>query len=220
MAMRKKRQPDFDTCPTCKEAKPIAEFGRSRRRAEHCVDECIACQDTCRARREAERAAKRHDRRQAYRRMVLAHYGTSCACCGDCHRLVIDHVNGDGARHREEVNAPNLYRWLVENGFPAGFQTLCALCNSSKGDTPRCRLKHGVSLADPDADWWLIDDVAAHLGIKVMSALSLRSRHRLPRGDHMIGPSPTWKPATIIGWSERERAGQGSRTDLKHPGAS
>jgi hypothetical protein len=204
-------QPNFSTCPTCDKTKPVAEFGRDRRRAEHCIDECIACQDVCRANRDAARARRLHDRRQCYRHKVLAHYGEACSCCGSVQMLAIDHVGGDGARHREEVNAPLLYRWLVENGFPAGFQTLCRLCNSSKGATPACRLKHGGSLADPAADWWLIDDVATHLGIKVVSAKSLRGRSRLPPGDRMLGPTPVWRPATITAW---KRPGRGARTDL------
>ncbi len=35
-----------------------------------------------------------------------------------------------------------MYRWLIRNGFPEGFQTLCMPCNSSKRDGDRCRLGH------------------------------------------------------------------------------
>jgi hypothetical protein len=208
---KKKPQPDSDTCPTCEKTKPIAEFGRDRRRAEHCVAECIACQEICRQGREAARAKRLHDKRQDHRRQALAHYGTACACCGSDRELEIDHVNGDGARHRQEVDATRLYRWLVESGFPVGFQTLCGLCNRSKGDTPRCRLHHATAFADPAADWWLMADVAAYLGIKTVSAKSLRDRSRLPPGDRMIGRTPAWRPATITAW---KRPGRGARTDL------
>lgn len=70
---------------------------------------------------------------------VLDHYGRTCACCGETTELflTIDHVNNDGAEHRRNKlsgGAGNvLYRWLVSNGFPPGFQTLCYNCNMAKG---------------------------------------------------------------------------------------
>jgi len=40
------------------------------------------------------------------------------------------------------VFLPETPRWLVKNGFPEGFQTLCRPCNVSKKRGTRCRLKH------------------------------------------------------------------------------
>ena len=34
------------------------------------------------------------------------------------------------------------YGWLIANGFPPGYQTLCRPCNASKADSPACRLDH------------------------------------------------------------------------------
>lgn len=88
------------------------------------------------------------NRRDADRNAVFAHYGETCACCGGAESLTIDHVNGDGARHRQELfgDSSNFshdtYRWLIENDFPEGFQTLCKSCNASKGGGERCRLNH------------------------------------------------------------------------------
>jgi hypothetical protein len=83
---------------------------------------------------------------------VFEHYGRTCSCCGTTERLSIDHVNGDGGKHRVELFGSNanassarMYRWLVESAFPAGFQTLCMSCNRSKGNGDRCRLDHGES---------------------------------------------------------------------------
>lgn len=93
---------------------------------------------------EAKRAATRR-RYAADRETVFDHYGRSCACCGAIERLTIDHVCGDGQQHREQIGATNsagLYRWLIANGFPQGFQTLCAPCNGSKGTGLTCRLSH------------------------------------------------------------------------------
>lgn len=74
--------------------------------------------------------------------MVFSHYGWTCACCGSAERPSIDHVNGDGKEHRAAIasGSINLYRWLVRNNFPSGFQTLCMPCNSSKGRSSHCRL--------------------------------------------------------------------------------
>jgi hypothetical protein len=74
---------------------------------------------------------------------VLSHYGDVCACCGTADRLTIDHISGDGGEHREQVGGGwAIYRWIVANGFPEGFQVLCRPCNSSKHRGSRCRLNH------------------------------------------------------------------------------
>jgi len=59
--------------------------------------------------------------------------GCSCAGCGvvDLDMLTIDHTNNDGAEHRKSITVP-IYRWLVKNNFPEGFQTLCANHNVEK----------------------------------------------------------------------------------------
>lgn len=98
-----------------------------------------------------------HNRRyrRASRATVLAHYGTVCACCGTTEQLTIDHINGDGAEHRRQMyghrpkykagfeGSASFYRWLIKQGFPPGYQTLCRGCNSSKRGGERCRLQHG-----------------------------------------------------------------------------
>lgn len=65
---------------------------------------------------------------------VFAHYGTSCACCGEGEPrfLTIDHIDNNGAVHKKEIKRTALYPWLVRNGFPTGFQTLCYNCNCAK----------------------------------------------------------------------------------------
>jgi hypothetical protein len=56
-----------------------------------------------------------------------------CAICKE-HRLwflTIDHVKNDGSQHRKELTS-NIYKWIVKNKFPGGFQTLCWNCNWEK----------------------------------------------------------------------------------------
>lgn len=86
-------------------------------------------------------AARQH---AANRKAVFDHYGWSCACCGTTKRLSIDHVNGDGPEHRAQIGTGSsyLYRWLIANGFPGGFQVLCGWCNHSKADGLQCRIDH------------------------------------------------------------------------------
>lgn len=98
--------------------------------------------------------------RAVERAAVLFAYGLSCACCdldatesyAAWAQMTIDHIAGDGEEHRARVMSPangwrasggaKFYRWLIKNGFPSGYQTLCLPCNVSKGSSERCRLEH------------------------------------------------------------------------------
>jgi hypothetical protein len=86
------------------------------------------------------------NRRDRLRSEVFAHYGQACACCGSTDRLTIDHIAGTGADHRKElfggrqIAGTRFYAWLIRQGFPDGYQTLCAPCNRSKGTGARCRM--------------------------------------------------------------------------------
>lgn len=85
---------------------------------------------------------------------VLIHYGWACACCGSQDRLQLDHVDGNGHEHRQklarewgwkdarQISSTNMYRWLLRNNFPDGFQLLCLPCNDSKARSAGCRLDH------------------------------------------------------------------------------
>jgi hypothetical protein len=106
---------------------------------------------------ETHREARRDQDRSRYvghRDTVADHYGRTCACCGSTDRLTIDHVNGDGRERRLVIGPGRLYRWLVRNGLPAGFQTLCFPCNRSKGSGESCRLDHvGTQVREARAGW-------------------------------------------------------------------
>jgi hypothetical protein len=73
-----------------------------------------------------------------YKLQVFRHYGLMCACCGEkeIHFLQIDHISGGGNRHRASLEKHagwHFYAWLVKQGFPPGYRTLCANCNSALG---------------------------------------------------------------------------------------
>jgi hypothetical protein len=71
----------------------------------------------------------------------------------------------------------------------------------------------GEDMADPNADYWTVADIADHWGVTPQTVRTYRSRKRgeLPEPDKVFGRSPVWKPSTIIGFV---RPGQGARTDL------
>jgi hypothetical protein len=159
-------------CQRCGRDKPLGDFYRRRDYADGHGNICKEC-DRARAlaayhaksdgpdlQRERywthpaearKRVARQHE---VIRKAVFDHYGWSCACCGSTERPSIDHVNGDGGEHRRQLGGKTrspllVYRWLIKNGFPEGFQTLCMPCNRSKGRRDRCRLHFDG--ADPAA---------------------------------------------------------------------
>jgi len=90
--------------------------------------------------READRPKKKQ-RAKVYQENlkleVLTRYGNGMARCVICGEdrlpcLSIDHINGDGAKHRRELFGSNTssrtYSWLKKNDYPEGFQTLCMNC--------------------------------------------------------------------------------------------
>lgn len=108
-------------------------------------------------------AADRARTRELYielRTEVLRHYSNntmSCACCGmtGYKFLSIDHINNDGAEHREEVSSGFDYiRWFFKHEFPEGFQILCYNCNCSKG------FHKGCPHNDPDDPDYIIRDAS------------------------------------------------------------
>lgn len=76
---------------------------------------------------------------------------------------------------------------------------------------------------DPGAEWWTLGDVAAYLGVKLVTVHRYRKRPRekggLPPEDYKIGRTPVYRPSTVIAWNKSERAGRGTRTDLNRPPA-
>jgi hypothetical protein len=153
------------TCTDCHRTLPLDAFplvnGKYRRR--RCRDCWLALQQ---AYREAHRTeqnernrtyyeanseaikgyAKSHGkkRREQTRQQVFEHYGRSCACCGESEDafLCLDHVDGGGNKHRQSLGpaaiGSGFYFWIVRQGFPTGFQTLCWNCNSAKHQRGAC----------------------------------------------------------------------------------
>lgn len=129
-------------CPQCKKRKSIGKFNRSgpgMRRSQ-----CTDCEKGERKTRDAlgRTASTRNNIRRRYK--VLQHYSgkevPACDCCGETtyEFLSIDHANGDGNKHRQEIGRTRLYAWLLRNGLPPGFRVLCHNCNQAIGANGFC----------------------------------------------------------------------------------
>jgi len=75
----------------------------------------------------------RRNRYIALKLEVFTHYGARCANCHESHKefLTIDHINNDGARHRQQIGT-QIFPWLKRNSYPTNFQVLCFNCNYLK----------------------------------------------------------------------------------------
>lgn len=72
---------------------------------------------------------------------VLRYYSSGsmkCGCCGivGVHFLTIDHINGK--RNGDGRSGYRLYRYLIKNNFPEGYQVLCWNCNGAKRTQIEC----------------------------------------------------------------------------------
>ncbi len=123
------------SCESC--GAKSATRQRRRKSARLAARVCVRCQGIplvtkqhCEPCRERHQAGTRRRYAVIRNEVYLAYGGYMCACCGETERafLSIDHINGDGCKHRREVGQSNIYRWLRDHGFPAGFQVLCMNC--------------------------------------------------------------------------------------------
>jgi hypothetical protein len=95
------------------------------------------------ANREKLNAKDKEYRRKLKIETFNAYGGCFCVCCGEHHLefLQLDHTNNNGAKERKENKCgtgPKLYIKLKREGFPPGYQVLCANCNFCKRDGSIC----------------------------------------------------------------------------------
>lgn len=83
---------------------------------------------------------KRKEKRVELKTKIIKAYSKEmkCANCGlaDLKNLTIDHLNGNGERHRRNSGLSggySFYYWLQKKNFPPGYQVLCFGCNMEKG---------------------------------------------------------------------------------------
>ena len=83
------------------------------------------------------------EKKRMWKSIVINHYCNNnprCMCCGETtyEFLTIEHLNGGGCKHRKEIGASNICRWIINNGFPKEFSILCYNCNCSKAYCGEC----------------------------------------------------------------------------------
>lgn len=136
---------DTKWCNKCGQWKGHSEFYRRNTVKDGLQSNCKACVLKWRNEDYRKRPGIEERHREAARRsnaktrlQVIEAYGGKCVCCGESEPkfLSIDHVNGGGCRHREEIGdgGQKIARFLKKNGYPKdGFQLLCFNCNCAKG---------------------------------------------------------------------------------------
>jgi hypothetical protein len=78
-----------------------------------------------------------------------SNYTYECKCCGedDFNKLTIDHINGGGMYHTCALKRQGwpFHKWLIDEGYPDGYQILCKRCNCIKGKKPECNCQSKVN---------------------------------------------------------------------------
>lgn len=96
--------------------------------------------------------ASTRKRTQINKMLVYMHYCNGviqCSCCGELQIefLTVDHVDGKKKHnHGKDMTGNKLYRWLIKNNYPEGFQVHCWNCNVAKGRFGICPHKRPKSL--------------------------------------------------------------------------
>ncbi len=131
--------PEIKTCPRCKESRELKYWGKDATRCDGLQTYCKICRNPGLRDYKAKLIKSKREYRYKYKFIVVAHYSMGEMRCRECpcndlFCLQIDHIEGGGNQHREELKSKkcNLYHWLINNDFPEGFQVLCANCNVRK----------------------------------------------------------------------------------------
>ena len=112
----------------------------------HSLGLCQTCYHRQWRYKDPERITQKARRyRDKLRYEVLSAYGGApprCACCGEeyIEFLQIDHINGDGKKHRKGLDGSDFYVGLRKRGFPKGLglRVLCSNCNFARGHYGYC----------------------------------------------------------------------------------
>ncbi|WP_157368697.1 hypothetical protein [Zavarzinella formosa] len=130
-------------CTHCKRLLELKDFHRKSSTNDGHRSICKECRKTNHKNLMVENSEyrKAHLKRQSRyteknKEIVMSNYSNGAMCCSHCGydnmlALSIDHVNGGGCKHRQEINK-NFYSWLRKNGFPEGYQVLCMNCQFVK----------------------------------------------------------------------------------------
>lgn len=124
------------TCSICGEEKAARFWNRSRQSGDGLSSYCKACSGD---KKKRERAAKQGYYRdevaktvESLRTRVLERYATgriACARCGYHNRQAL---TVDAVARSHKNSGPTLWKWLIRNGYPGGFEVICMNCREIK----------------------------------------------------------------------------------------
>lgn len=142
-ATKRNQRESAGLCPECGERPPTE--------GKRCCKPCRDC------RREWWRRSKYRSRYEQIRAQdrcaVVRHYGGRCRCCGETQTefLAIDHIAGNGNAERRELGraGSSFFRWLIQQGFPHGYQVLCHNCNMGKAHNGGACPHHRAPVSPP-----------------------------------------------------------------------
>jgi len=143
------------------EGKECEECGKTKRRTINGA--CSACHNKSVRNKELVGGSRHQSKmerntRARYNRKdrVFSHYGKQCSVCGfsDMRALTIDHTDQKGFEHKtqsgKKVRGFLLYRFLLSNGLPEGFRTLCCNCQAISTAEYEGRNENGVGGSRPE----------------------------------------------------------------------
>jgi len=125
-------------CPHCSEIKIAQDFYYSKAQtlSSYCKKCSLAIKRYRRRNKLGYYKEESKNKNLKLKLKIINHYSDNGTCekCGfrDWRALSIDHIAGNGAEHRKTIPGNKLYRWLIKNNFPAGFQILCMNCQFIK----------------------------------------------------------------------------------------
>lgn len=144
-------------CTKCKKEKDLTNFYRRKPPYKYPSDEYHSWCKQCTAEKSARMYSATRTKRLArmkelrilnqerynqhkrdyylkVRTEVIKKYGGVCKCCGESRLafLALDHINGDGNKHRKEIKSTALTYWARKNGYPPLFQVMCHNCNMGR----------------------------------------------------------------------------------------
>lgn len=126
-------------CSRCKLEKTPEEYHRSNKRKTGRTAYCKVCASKFKREWYAENrkivSAKTKIYNRKLREELLAHYGGCCQCCGEVRFefLAVDHIHGEGNKHRQSLKRGSIGYWLRQNNYPEGYRILCHNCNMAHG---------------------------------------------------------------------------------------
>lgn len=134
-------------CSMCSIPKSLEEFykrGSTGKRMAHCRTCHVQWTLRWHSENKELHAKQMQDRKLVLKLEAMEHYGKVCACCQEPREkfLELDHINNDGAEHRQKVGrwrvGVNMFRLLKKLEWPLGFQFLCSNCNMAKSRYGSC----------------------------------------------------------------------------------